>query len=422
MSLPDLTTLLSISRTHLIAKRKQTAVAALGVTFGIGTFIIMMGFMTGLNDLLDGLVLNRTPHIQIYNKSDPSEVQPIQAYKSDDSNFHYVHSVKPKKRLERVANALPILAELRSHEKVLGATPQANAKVFYLAGSNKLNGVVNGIEVENEIQLFNFKDYIIDGDVYSVNKRKNSILLGAGIAKKLSLRVGDRIQVTGTNAATYALVIGGIFQSGLAEVDDVQSYVSLPMAQQILGEGGNYISRIHVKLNDITEAIPLSQIIETTYDIKALDIKTANAQFDTGTAIRNLITYAVSFTLLLVAGFGIYNILNMFIYEKMNDIAILKAIGFTGNDVQIVFIIQALIIGLIGGVLGVSLGYWVSKLIDGIPFVTEALPTVETYPINYNPMYYISGISFAIVSTFLAGYFPARKARRIDPVDIIRGQ
>jgi lipoprotein-releasing system permease protein len=166
----------------------------------------------------------------------------------------------------------------------------------------------------------------------------------------------------------------------------------------------------------------MSRQLENVYDIRALDINTANAQFDTGSAIRTLISYAVSITLLIVAGFGIYNILNMLIYEKMNDIAILKATGFTGTDVLLIFIIQAIMIGLIGGVLGIALGYGVSLIIDGLPFVTEALPTIKTYPINYDPKFYITGIIFAFVSTFLAGYLPALKAKKIDPVEIIRGQ
>ncbi len=218
------------------------------------------------------------------------------------------------------------------------------------------------------------------------------------------------------------MTIGGIYQSGLADVDDIQSYVNLKMAQQILGVGGNYISRIHVKLIDLEDAVPFSRVIENIYDVKAMDIKTANAQFDTGSDIRTLISYAVSITLLIVAGFGIYNILNMFIYEKMNDIAILKATGFTGTDVMLMFIVQALAIGIMGAALGLSLGYGVSVIIDNIPFNTEALPTIKTYPINYDPLFYLTGIVFALISTFLAGYLPARKARNIDPVEIIRGQ
>ncbi len=418
----NLLIILDISKTHLLAKKKQTAVAALGVTFGIGMFIIMMSFMTGLNQLLDGLVLNRTPHVQIYNKTAPSETQPSDKYFEALSSLNYIHSIKPKSRLERIHNAIPILSELKKNDQVKGATPQTTCKVFYLAGSNNLNGVISGIEVKEEVRLFNFKDYIVAGDVNSLIKKKNSILLGAGVAKKLSLSVGDKIRIVNTNGANFSLSIGGIYQSGLAEVDDIQSYVNLKMAQQILGAGGNYISRIHVKLNDIEDAIPISNLIKNLYDVEALDIKTANAQFDTGSDIRTLISYAVSITLLIVAGFGIYNILNMFIYEKMNDIAILKATGFTGRDVMYIFIIQALVIGILGGILGIGLGYGVSLMIDAVPFETEALPTIKTYPINYDPFFYFTGIAFALISTFLAGYLPARKAQEIDPVEIIRSQ
>lgn len=418
----QLSLLLDISKTHLLSKVKQTIVATLGVTFGIGMYIIMMGFMTGLNELLDGLILNRTPHIQLFTQSKPSEIQPYERHNNLLEEFTIVHSVKPKSRLERIPNALPILEELKNNAKVKGATPQTTCKVFYLAGTNNLNGIINGIDVREEMRLFNFRDYIVEGDVNSLIKKKNSILLGAGIAKKLALTIGDKVQVVGTNGVHYSLSVDGIFQSGLAEVDDVQSYVNLKMAQQILGVGNNYISRIHIKLYDIEDVVPMSKMIENVYDIKALDIKTANAQFDTGSDIRTLISYAVSITILIVAGFGIYNILNMFIYEKMNDIAILKATGFTGMDVMLIFIIEALVIGIAGGILGLILGYGASVVIDNIAFETEALPTIKTYPINYDPVFYLTGIVFALTFTFLAGYLPAIRAKKIDPVDIIRGQ
>jgi lipoprotein-releasing system permease protein len=175
-------------------------------------------------------------------------------------------------------------------------------------------------------------------------------------------------------------------------------------------------------LNDLEEAAGLSKTIENIYSVKALDIKTANAQFETGTSIRNIISYAVSISLMIVAGFGIYNILNMFIYEKMNDIAILKATGFTGMDVMYIFIFQAVLIGLIGGIVGIGIGYGVSVIIDHLPFVTEALPTIKTFPVNYQLSFYVSAISFSLGATFLAGYLPARKAKKIDPVEIIRGR
>ncbi|MFN2423877.1 MAG: ABC transporter permease [Cryomorphaceae bacterium] len=414
--------ILDITRTHLLSRIKQTSIAALGVTFGIGAFIILMGFMTGLNGLLDGLILNRTPHIHIYNEIKPSEIQPIDLSDRFQDAFNVVKSVKPKQMQARIHNALPLIAQLKQDSRVLGLTPQATAQVFYMAGSIELNGMVTGIDVMDEVQLFNFDDYIVEGSPQALIKSANGILLGSGIARKMSLSVGDKVQISTVSGGLFPLKIVGIFQSGLADVDNVQSYVNLKKVQQMLGAGSNYISDINVKLHDIALSVPMSEEISRQHKLTAVDINTANAQFETGSDIRNLITYAVSITLLIVAGFGIYNILNMLIYEKMNDIAILKAIGFSGADVQLIFISQALIIGLCGGLLGLVFGYGFSVLIDNTPFETEALPTIKTFPVNFDSAYYIGGIIFALVSTFLAGYLPSRKARAIDPVDIIRGQ
>ncbi len=189
-----------------------------------------------------------------------------------------------------------------------------------------------------------------------------------------------------------------------------------------MGEPETYVTDINVKLHDMSEAFNMSKQVEKQFGLKAVDVETANAQFETGTTIRNMITYSVSITLLIVAGFGIYNILNMLIYEKMNDIAILKATGFSGRDVQRIFMSQALIIGVVGGILGLLIGLSLANLINNLPFETEALPTVKTFPVNFNPWFFIIGITFALISTFVAGYLPSRRAKRMDPVKIIRGQ
>ena len=208
----------------------------------------------------------------------------------------------------------------------------------------------------------------------------------------------------------------------MAEIDNTQSFANIATTQKIAGVSSDFITDINIKLHDKNEATDMALYLEREFDINAIGIDEANAQFDTGSSIRNLISYAVSITLLIVAGFGIYNILNMFIYEKIDDIAILKATGFSGGDVQKIFIFQAMLIGLIGGVLGLLMGYGVSYMISMAPFETDALPNIKTYPVNFDPMFYIAGIVFALISTFFAGYLPARKAKNIDPVEIIRGK
>ena len=110
------------------------------------------------------------------------------------------------------------------------------------------------------------------------------------------------------------------------------------------------------------------------------------------------------------------------IYEKMDSIAIMKATGFSGRDVKYIFIFLSLIIGIAGGIFGLLFGYILSSIIDQIPFETASLPTIKTYPIYYNPIYYMIGFIFAIATTYIAGLLPARKASSIDPVEIIRGK
>ena len=414
--------ILNIAKTHLLTKIKQTSTAALGVTFGIGAYITLVCFMTGLNTMLDDLILNQTPHIHVYNEIAPSKKQPISIYDNVNESFNIVHSIKPKLSQKKIHNALPIIKYLEDNNNVRGVVPQIKTQIFYVAGSIELGGNLTGINAVDEARLFNMGDYIVEGSAEDLQNTDNSILLGIGIAKKMSLKVGDRVQISPINGGIFPLKIVGLYQSGIADLDAIQSFTNIKTVQRILGEANNYITDINVKLYDIEQAMPLSKKIEQQFNLTAIDIKTANAQFETGTTIRNLITYAVSITLLIVAGFGIYNILNMLIYEKMNDIAILKATGFSGLDVQLIFMSQAMIIGFVGAILGLLIGYGLVSLIDTLPFQTEALPTIETYPINLDPMFFIIGFLFAMFSTFLAGYLPSKKAKKIDPVKIIRGQ
>lgn len=411
-----------ISITHLLSRLKQTITASLGVTFGIGAFIILVSFMTGLNQLLDGLILNRTPHIHIYNQITPSEEQPVDLYQPFENSFNVVNSIKPKRMQSRIHNARPIINYLQGNEDVKGVVPQVKAQVFYVSGSIELNGIVQGVDILEEDRLFNIGDYIVEGIPTALAKTENGIILGIGVAKKMLVKKGDIVQITTASGDFYSLKIVGIYESGLAEIDDVQSYANLKTAQKLLGQPDNYITDINIKLHDMEKSVAMAAKLEQQFGVTAVDIKSANAQFETGSSIRNLITYAVSITLLIVAGFGIYNILNMLIYEKMNDIAILKATGFSGLDVKMIFLTEAMLIGLVGGIFGLIVGYSVSVLIDHTPFETLALPTIKTYPVSFDIMYYIIGISFAMLTTFLAGYLPATRAQKIDPVEIIRGQ
>lgn len=413
--------ILEIARALMLARIKQTLVAAVGVMFSITMFVALLGFMNGLNTLLDGLILNRTPHIRFFNEIKPNPNQPIDQSESFSQSLNVIRSIKPSTSRLAIYNSESIIETLESDPRVLGVSPKISAQVFFNIGTIDLTGLVNGIDVEKEAQLFAFSNYITEGNYGDLNQT-NTIILGKGAADRMMASIGDVIQVTTAQGNRMQLKVVGYFQSGLGDFDNLNSYASLSTVQKMLGESPSYITDIQVKLHDFNLAPTMAKELEAVFQIDADDIQTVNAQFETGTQVRNLISYAVGITLLVVSGFGIYNILNMMIYEKLDTIAILKAIGFSPQDVNRVFITIALSIGVVGGVVGLIFGYLAGLTIDQIPFETQALPTIKTFPVDYNPKYYLIGGIFSLITTYFAGYFPARKASSVDPVEIIRGK
>lgn len=413
--------IIEIAKALMLARRKQTIIAATGVLFSITMFVALLGFMNGLNSMLDGLVINRTPHIRFYNEIRPNPNQPIDQSERFGESLNIIRSIKPSTGRLAIYNSEAIMRSLEADPRVLGISPKISAQVFFNVGTIDLTGIVNGIAVEKEAELFAFSDYITAGDYGDLNQT-NTIVLGKGAADRMLADIGDVIQVTTAQGSRLQLKVVGYYQSGLGDFDNVNSYASLATVQKMLGEPASYVTDIQVKLHDLDQAPAMARELAGIFQIDADDIQTVNAQFETGTSIRTMISYAVGITLLVVSGFGIYNILNMMIYEKLDTIAILKAIGFDSRDINRIFITIALTIGFVGGALGLLFGFLAGLGIDQIPFETEALPTIKTFPVDYNPKYYLIGGTFSLITTYFAGFFPARKASGVDPVEIIRGK
>ena len=409
-----------IARTHLITKKKQTLIAMLGVTFGIGLYIAMIGLMTGLNDFTLELTNLITPDLHVYHdigvskESVISEVYP--------TGLNVLHHPKPKREKRNLKDAFQLMNLLRQHEKVEAVAPQLRSQVFYNYGPVDLNGTIIGVDILLETQLFDVESKIKEGKMTDLISTQDAILMGSGLAKKLNAVVGDRITITTPEGFIMKLKIVGIFQYGMGAVDDIFAYASMSTVQKILQKDKNYITDINVQLTNHNEAQALAPFFENLLGYKTEDWETANATTQLGVTFRNILTYAVSITLLIVAGFGIYNILNMTIYNKMKDIAILKAIGFAGNDVKLIFMIQALIIGLAGGLGGLGLGYLLSYLISIAPFDGGDVINIKHLPVNFDTIYYVMGIVFGLLTTGLAGWLPSKMASKVDPIEIIRGQ
>ncbi len=176
--------ILNIAKTHLLTKMKSTVTASLGVTFGIGAYITLVSFMTGLNEMLDSLILNQTPHIHLYNEIEPSEQQPIDLYDRLQNGVNMIRSVKPKQSQTKIHNALPILNYLQKDNKVKGATPQLRAQIFYLSGSIELGGNLVGVDIMEETRLSNMRNYIVQGSARGFKEQPKRNTSGSRFGEK----------------------------------------------------------------------------------------------------------------------------------------------------------------------------------------------------------------------------------------------
>jgi len=406
-----------IALTYLATRKKQTVIASMGVMFGISMFIFMQSLMKGTNDYFEKMSFNSTPHIRLYSENKVADNHMLVNFLKDPSEKILIN---PKQLIQTqgIINPYGIIKEVKANPQVANVTPQVTADVIYTSGSVQINGNVAGVNIDQEDKMFDVQSNMLEGDLHDLNKVNNGLLIGKGVADKLSLHVGDNITVTsGTGSPTIMRVIG-IFATTIKQVDDTKSYANIVQAQNLLGKDRSYVTDIKINIKDYNNAPEVARDLETMTGYKAEDWVKANEQLKAAFKIRAVILNSVIGVILLVAGFGIYNILNMTIYEKIKEIAILKAQGFSGPAVTSIFLQQAIYIGLMGGIVGIICGFGITYMVSRIYI---GAGTLKYLPMSFYTPHYIEAICFGILTTIAAGFFPARKAAKVDPVTIIRG-
>jgi len=391
-----------IALQYLGAKKKQSFLAIAGVLLGVATFIIMVNFMTGVNDFLDDAVFKGSPDVIIKPKN--------QELSSKKNVGFGITSLK---------NVHELNNQLKKHPNVKAFASQTNSPAILISNSDQLPGSLNGIFPLEESNMVNINRRLIEGSGFT-QLSKNDILLGVSIAKQLQVSVGDTLKIILPNGKNNILNVSGIFSFGITTIDNIRTYASAEMLQNLLQQEG-IITHINVKLKNRNNLNLKSILLKNSNKINVEDWKESNKTIVIGNKVRDILTWSISFALLLVAGFGIYNIQNSAVIEKRKDIAVLKTMGFSSNDIVFIFLIQTIFIGVIGAFLGLGLGYLVSYFISITPLDTTDFIIVETYPINFNITYYLLGFFFGVLTTILSGYFPSKKASKVDPVTIIRG-
>lgn len=409
---------IQIAKVHLTSKIWQTAVAVLGVTFGVSMYIFMNSFMNGVNNAQDDLAFRALSHVRIYNQDSRNDYNPIESQFDQSKTIFNINNRKNIQYTSGLKNSSAIVSTIKKTNEMVAVSRQVNSNVFFRSGSKQVNGIVSGVELKSEDELYNTSQTVIQGEWNNLLTYKTGIILGKLLAEKLGLKINNSINVLTSDGVSKNYIVVGIFESNLKTMDETKAYLNITAARQLVGESSDYASDIMINIKDRNTTASYINKIAPLVPYQIESWQEANEQLVAGSELRNIIAVAVSLTILLVAGFGIYNIMTMTINEKIKEIAIMKALGFSGHDIMTIFLSQATVIGLFGAIVGVIMGYGISLLINQVPFTIAGM---ETLPIFFTTQDFLLAVGFGIITTLIAGYLPSRKASKIDPVIIIRG-
>lgn len=401
----------AIAKTYIVSNKKLTAVAVIGVVLGMSIYIFMNSLLVGFDKSSSASIFKSTSHIRVYKDDEISK--PL--IEGNDAKPIIINpKIVPVNNT--IINPNLVIETILKQKEVTVVTPQVNSNVFYNNGKSQISGISVGIKPDEANIMFDIKSFMVEGNFELLKSNPNGIVIGSGISEKMNLAINDNLNLTSSKGINRTFKIIGIFKTNNSITDKTRSYINIATAQQLLKEGTSYITDINVNIYDPEEAEKVAKKIEVLTGYKAEGWKQANETFMAANKMRKIIITFVSLTILLVAGFGIYNILNMTVSQKINDIAILKAMGFKGKDVIRIFVTQAVSIGIMGIIGGIIMAIILITILKRVYVGGD----IGYFPIDYEFKKFVQGVVIGLVITFFAGYIPAKKAANVDPVEILR--
>jgi lipoprotein-releasing system permease protein len=404
-----------IAWTHVTARVRQTLVGMAGVAMGVGFTIMMAGLMQGSQiDFLRQLV-DTMPHVTIQDERRAAPAQPA------DREYGAVQMSNVANLNSRPGIRYPetVMASLRSW--IPGdVAPSVRTSAIIDHGGGRIGVTLTGIDPRLEARVSKLASQMREGRITDLSRAPNAVLIGEALAQKLALKAGNSVALIGGNGTQVSASVVGIFRSGLKSVDEGQIYALTGFAQMMMGQNG-VINELRLRLNDPLRAQQVATQVEAQTGYKSVSWQEANADLLSTFAVRDFIVLTVMGAMLLTSSFATYNIISTITHEKRQDIAIMKSLGMREYAVRNIFIIESALIGAVGILFGWVLGYllcfgWSHITIYNM--LTGANVPLEIY---YSPMHYIVAGGVSLVCCTGAAFFPARKATRVHPVEIIRG-
>jgi lipoprotein-releasing system permease protein len=407
--------LVSIAWTHVSTRIRQTLVGTFGVAMGVGFTIMMAGLMQGSQiDFLQQLV-DSMPHITVTDErrtiaSQPAEQEYGAVSLSNTANANRRAGIRyPDTVVSSLETWVP---------GAVAASVKVNAIVSQ--GPARIGVTLTGIDPRTETRVSKLATQIRDGQLSDLLRASNGIIIGEALAQKLGVKTGNTVLLGTGEAVQIPVTIVGIFRSGMKQVDEGQIYSSIRVAQILVGQTG-LINQLRLRLRDPLAAEKIAAQVEAQVGYKAVSWQEANSDLLGTFAVRDFIMLTVMGAMLLVSSFATYNIISTITYEKRHDIAIMKSLGMREYMVRRIFVLESAMIGAVGIACGWVIGYSLCFSLSQITVFNPISGATVPLQIYYSPMQYIVSGAISIMCCAVAAFFPARKATRVHPVDIIRG-
>ncbi|MGD0461928.1 MAG: ABC transporter permease [Tepidisphaeraceae bacterium] len=409
-----------IALRYLLSHKRQSLVCVAGVTISVTMFITMVAMMNGFEDKFIIETVESSGHITIDDEPRETRTKILERIYTDPNALLAVSNVKPRDNVKKIKNAAGLMQQLRHLRGIVAVAPEVEGDAIATYGTKTMNVSVLGIDPEEQLRVTTIGKDMVEGNFNRLRTTADGLIIGRGIADLLGANLNDEISLaSNTGGRTTARVVG-IFDTGVTPVDYSRAYMLINSAQTLLDKK-NIINNIIVRTEDYTKAQAYAAQIESIAGYKTESWQESNANFLKIFAIQTIITYIITGSLLIVAAFGVLNILIMAVLERVNDIAILKSFGLSRADITWIYVFQGLMIGFLGTVLGEIIGKLGIEGLRRLPIRVEGLIRTEGLLMSENRSMYVSAFISSMVIVLLAAVYPARRAASYDPVEVIRG-
>lgn len=409
-----------ISLRYFVSHKRQSFICIAGVTISVMMFITMTSLMDGLTDKFIVETVESSGHVTV--KDEPRETRTLileRVYANSNALLD-VQGVKPREHVKKISNARGMLAMLDRMPGVLSVAPMVTGNAIATYGSKTINLSIVGVEPERQTKVTTIGEKLLEGTFERLRTTADGVILGRGVADVIGANLDDTVVLSSNTGGKANCRVVGIFQTGVTPVDYSRAYMLINSAQTLLDKK-NIINEIVIRTDDYTKAEAFAKQIEGIAGYRTESWQESSANFLKIFRIQKVITYIITAALLIVAAFGVLNILIMAVLERVNDIAILKSFGLSRADITVVYIFQGLVIGLIGSTIGLVFGKLAVEGLRLVPIPMEGLVKTEGLLMSEHVSHYWAAFFASMAVTLAAAVYPARRAARYDPVEVIRG-